>query len=321
MLLRQGHVPLECYLILAGHLKVTSSNTRMNKNTNSKILSEVEEGDFIGETCLLTNTNRPASIFCKTDVKALVISKEDFYCILAQRVQEQCQETCSFLRNLPLFFSWPKEKIDFLVHCSLRRYYRAGTTIISDNLNSHFLVFIISGRCRIIAQVNYEEISVHSCVMKSSSATLKNAHTVLPSRGTLDVTGRSLKTSTVSPKTSFSAAREKTLDTKKSPLQGSSLATCFVEIRVLGQGEVFGLAETLDKSCDLHSYLISEGVECVFIPKHLFLAEASAEFRRTAPERACGYPSAEAVREDVVEQRAWAEYKAGVLARQLRIRS
>ncbi|XP_053510938.1 uncharacterized protein LOC119061661 [Artibeus jamaicensis] len=219
MLLRQGHVPLECYLILAGRLKVMSSSTSMNKNTNSEILSEVEEGDFIGEICLLTNTNRPASISCKTDVKLLVISKDDFYCILAQRIQEQYQETCSFLRSLPLFFSWPKEKIDLLVHCSLHRYYRSGPTIISDNFNSHFLVFIIAGRCRIIAQMNCEEISVCSCVMKTGSSTLKNAHALLRPGGRLDVTGRILGTATVSPRTSFLTARKKMLDTKKPPLQ------------------------------------------------------------------------------------------------------
>ena len=47
MIPRQGHVPLECYLVCAGHLKVMSSNISMNKNTNSEILSEFEEGDFI----------------------------------------------------------------------------------------------------------------------------------------------------------------------------------------------------------------------------------------------------------------------------------
>lgn len=48
MVLRQGHVTLECYLILAEPLKVMSSNTSMSKNANSEILSEFEEGDFIG---------------------------------------------------------------------------------------------------------------------------------------------------------------------------------------------------------------------------------------------------------------------------------
>lgn len=56
MLLRQGHVLLECYLILAGHLKVMSSNTSMNKNTNSEILSEFEEGNFIGVNILISQS-------------------------------------------------------------------------------------------------------------------------------------------------------------------------------------------------------------------------------------------------------------------------
>ncbi|XP_053779447.1 uncharacterized protein [Desmodus rotundus] len=155
MLLRQGRVSLECCLILAGHLKVMSSSTSMNKNTNSEILSEFEEGDFIGEICLLPNTSRPASILCKKGVKLLVISQD--------------------------------------------------------------------GCCRIIAQMNYEEMSVRSCVRKTGSSTLENPHAILPLRGPLDVTGRSLETATVSLRTSFSAARKKRLDTKKAPLQTTPL--------------------------------------------------------------------------------------------------
>lgn len=48
MILRQGHVPLKCYLVHAGHLKVMSGNIIMNKNTNAENLSAFEEGDFIG---------------------------------------------------------------------------------------------------------------------------------------------------------------------------------------------------------------------------------------------------------------------------------
>ncbi|XP_027999622.2 cyclic nucleotide-binding domain-containing protein 2-like [Eptesicus fuscus] len=166
--------------------------------------------------------------------------------------------------------------------------------------------------------MSYEEISVRSCVMKTGSSTWKNVHTLLPPKGTPAVTGRSLETSTVSPKTSFSAARKKTLDTKKPPLQGCSPATCFVEIRMLEQGDVFGLAEALDNSCDLHVYLVSEGVECIFIPKSLFLAEASPEFRRTAVGLVCAYPTEEDIREYLVERQAWNEYKARLLAQQLK---
>ncbi|KAM7243200.1 hypothetical protein CapIbe_005694 [Capra ibex] len=50
--------------------------------------------------------------------------------------------------------------------------------------------------------------------MKISSSTLKEFHTIPPPRGALDATGGSLAT-TVSPKTSLSAGRKKTLDEKK----------------------------------------------------------------------------------------------------------
>ena len=63
MLLRQGRVSLECCLILAGHLKVMSSSTSMNKNTNSEILSEFEEGDFIGVNIVLISQSLIIFIF------------------------------------------------------------------------------------------------------------------------------------------------------------------------------------------------------------------------------------------------------------------
>lgn len=63
MLLRQGHVPLECYLMLAGHLKVMPSNTSMNRNTSSEILNEFEEGDFIGVNIVLIYQSLTIFIF------------------------------------------------------------------------------------------------------------------------------------------------------------------------------------------------------------------------------------------------------------------
>nr|XP_051676227.1 cyclic nucleotide-binding domain-containing protein 2 isoform X2 [Oryctolagus cuniculus] len=311
VVLRQGHVPLECCLVLAGHLKSVSSNTSENKSSNSEILSEFEEGDFIGEICLLTNARRHTSVVCETDVMLLVINKEDFCCILAQRVQEQYQETCGFLRNLPLFSSWPKGKIDFLVDCSLRRYYRAGPTIISDNLNSCFLVFVISGHCLVVAQMEREK-AVHAWQMKKTgSSALKNVHTGVLPRRPAGVTAV-LEASAVSRETSPSATRT-TLSTQEPRLQRSSPATCFVEIRVLEQGGIFGLVETLDKSCDLQLCLISGGAECIFIPRTVFLAEAGTETRRTALASVCAYPSVEAIRKHVVEHQAWEAYKARLL--------
>lgn len=218
----------------------------------------------------------------------------------------------SLNRNLPLFSSWPKGKIDFLVDCSLRRYYRAGTTIVSDNLNSCFLVFVISGHCLVVAQMEHEKTAQSWQVKKTGSSALKSVHTGVLPRGPAGVTGV-VEAPTVSCKTSSSAAGKATLSTRKPQLQISSPATFFVEIRVLEQGGIFGLVETLDKSCDLQLYLISGGAECIFIPRTVFLAEAGTETRRAALESLCAYPSVEAIRKHVVKQQAWEAYKARLL--------
>lgn len=60
-----------------------------------------------------------------------------------------------------------------------------------------FIIFF-QGCCWVIAHMNYEEIPVHSCVMKTGSSSLKNFHTVFPPGGTLDVTGLHLQSENIS---------------------------------------------------------------------------------------------------------------------------
>lgn len=49
-------------------------------------------------------------------------------------------------------------------------------------------------------------------------------------------------------------------------------------------------------------FQISEGAECVFLPKALFLAEAGTECRRTAFRLAQAYPSEQAIRDCLAKQ-------------------
>ncbi|CAI5783940.1 Hypothetical predicted protein [Podarcis lilfordi] len=193
IIIRQGHVATECYLVLSGKLKIIIDDATI---LTPETLYEIEEGNFIGETCLLTNTRRPASVICKSDSELAVIDKEQkrckrsdaksvaeewrrrmllefcilglssdhpcfkyFKCILANLRCEQHRTTCLFLRNLPLFSTWPPGKIDHLVHCCLWKFYRAGTTVVADTLNSYFLVIVKSGRCTEAAKLDPETIS------------------------------------------------------------------------------------------------------------------------------------------------------------------
>ncbi|XP_060103347.1 cyclic nucleotide-binding domain-containing protein 2-like [Heteronotia binoei] len=155
IIIKQGRDAAECYLVLSGKLKVVMTDEdSKSKDFTPETLCEAEGGDFIGETCLLTDLKRPASVICNSDAELLVIDKEDFKCILPDLQRERFYATSHFLRKLPIFSAWPPEKIDFLVHCSLRRSYRAGTTVVLDSLNSFFLVIVKSGRCMVAAKLN-----------------------------------------------------------------------------------------------------------------------------------------------------------------------
>ncbi|CAN0476577.1 unnamed protein product [Rangifer tarandus platyrhynchus] len=265
MILSQGHIPLECYLVRSGHLKVMSGNINMNKNTNSEILSEFEEGDFIGLKCILlhkpvSSGKQRFSLFLESDLQVFNSSYSRL------RVQ-QYQETCNFLRHHPLFFSGPKENIDFLVHCSNASDFCVlilyPATLINSLISSSNFLILSSG------------FSMSSITSSANSESFTSSFPIwIPfiSFSSLITVARTSRTML------------------NNGAKGPSPTLCFIEIRALEQSEIFGLTEALKNSCDLHLCLISEGAECIFIPQIPSLAEASTEFRKTALALACAYP-------------------------------
>ncbi|XP_061440617.1 cyclic nucleotide-binding domain-containing protein 2-like isoform X5 [Rhineura floridana] len=277
IIIRQGYVATECYLVLSGKLKIIMADAKF---LTPEILYEAEEGDFIGETCLLTNTRRPATVICKSDAELVVIDKEDFKHILAELKCEQHHTTCHFLRKLPLFSTWLPGKIDFLLHCSLQRFYRAGTTVVIDSLNSYFLVIVKSGRSMEAAKLDPEIISTWN-----------------GSEGKYDNGIKRIR--------------------RKTEVKVASLPPRFLKIRTLQQSDIFGLAEIMDRFCGLQLSLISEGAECVFIPKRLFLLEAPPKSKRIALEMASSYPQKNMIQESYIIQQLWSIYKSKLIGQHL----
>ncbi|XP_053109223.1 cyclic nucleotide-binding domain-containing protein 2-like isoform X2 [Hemicordylus capensis] len=366
IIIRQGHVATECYLVLSGKLKVMMADANSNaKSFTPETLCEAGEGDFIGETCLLTNTKRPASVICKSDAELLVMDKENFKYILADLQYEQHHATCHFLRKLPIFSTWPLEKIEFLVHCSLRRFYRAGTTVITDSLDSYFLIIVKSGRCIEAAKLGQETIATQHGDCKISPVTF--------SEQKMNFTGQLLKTSwkttykyksekqwpqVVQPSTcvcaqmkltekercnaktaaiiyhspvgrkDFSDLKEKGLIRRDDGIKITQrkkkvalLTPRFLKIRSLEQSDIFGLAEIMDKLCIPQLSLISEGAECIFIPKNVFLKEASAKSRRIALEIVSSYPTEQMIQDSYIIQQTWSTYKTRLIQQQLERRA
>ncbi|XP_061440612.1 cyclic nucleotide-binding domain-containing protein 2-like isoform X2 [Rhineura floridana] len=315
IIIRQGYVATECYLVLSGKLKIIMADAKF---LTPEILYEAEEGDFIGETCLLTNTRRPATVICKSDAELVVIDKEDFKHILAELKCEQHHTTCHFLRKLPLFSTWLPGKIDFLLHCSLQRFYRAGTTVVIDSLNSYFLVIVKSGRSMEAAKLDPEIISTWNATLRMTPR--YKSEKQKPQIAA--VTYCSPEARKV-----FSEQENKGSEGKydngikrirrKTEVKVASLPPRFLKIRTLQQSDIFGLAEIMDRFCGLQLSLISEGAECVFIPKRLFLLEAPPKSKRIALEMASSYPQKNMIQESYIIQQLWSIYKSKLIGQHL----
>ncbi|KAE8629602.1 hypothetical protein XENTR_v10000541 [Xenopus tropicalis] len=354
LVIRQGHKPIECYLILSGTLMAVTENGNAKKQSAlTDELYEVEEGDFVGEIGLVTN-KRPTSFICKTHVEVLVIDKEAFKDVLAAKVQEQYYSLCDFLRNVPLFSSWPSEKIDLLVHCSLQRNYRAGTTVIVNSLTSGFLVLIKSGKCLIALQLTPERMLPDSGATRNYSALLKRFPTMplilekrngsaypferlaLPRapfsasyRATSNQVHTRARPQTAGPLTFSLQERTERCDLdykdkKQTEEDGCTLqhataspAGRFITVGTLEHGGVFGLAETIFMSSGLRFSLISEGAECILIPTKLFLLEAPAKSKQIAQELVNTFPTEKTIRENYERHKMWTAYKDKIIGQQL----
>ncbi|XP_052796214.1 uncharacterized protein LOC128228758 [Mya arenaria] len=82
----------------------------------------------------------------------------------------------------------------------------------------------------------------------------------------------------------------------------------FAQLAVLGTGTVFGLESLVQKpSCT--TSLVSEGAECIFISKRLFLQLANIKVLRVVTDMVQNYPSQDFIQEQVKSYRTWQKYK------------
>ncbi|XP_075191269.1 cyclic nucleotide-binding domain-containing protein 2-like [Anomaloglossus baeobatrachus] len=346
LVIKQGQVPCECYIILSGRLEASTEESASKKqSSSSSMLYEVEEGDFVGDIGLVTN-ERLISFVCKSEVELLVISKEAFNEILTVKVQEEYYALCDFLRGLLLFSSWSSEKLELLVHCSLQRSYRAGTTVIVDSTKSSSLVLVKSGKCQIVVHLTQDRPTTNTITSYSSVLNRLPSGPFLEKR---ESSAHPLKRS-ILPRTSYSAsfrAASANMEMRPRPQTAgpstfslrdrrircdsdcadkklgdkgrrgqqdvSTSSVRFVTIGTLERGGIFGLAETMFRSSNLRFSLISEGADCIFIPTNLFLAEAPVKSRQIAQEMVDSFPGETKIRECYSALQTWRAYKERII--------
>ncbi|XP_067858001.1 cyclic nucleotide-binding domain-containing protein 2-like [Heptranchias perlo] len=400
IIVREGHPPEACYFVFTGKLAAKPSDgCSINQNHLTEVLNEIEEGDLFGDAALLTNTKRPATIFCKTNAELLLINKEDFESILARFLQQRYSAVTDLLRSLPIFTPWAPEKLMLLSHSSLLRYYRSGTAVIPESYNSSFIVVIKSGRCDIVTNLRMDQCGdvwsqrsqqkkratplkdfpalslleeetkliekspkrpstspsfalvgaqeatkiqqtrksrctamttpSHSVLKKSNFEELEHKDESLSSRSANPIPEAIITSAEDSNEIqedteSFGNNEEDEQHNKRKKDPSRSMMrppeyprSTFVKIGSLEQGGIFGLTEIPGSTCNLRLSLVSDGAECIFIPKQFFLGEAPAKSRQAALELVNTYPTEQIIRQNFVRQQEWNSYKARLVSQLL----
>ncbi|XP_032812412.2 uncharacterized protein LOC116943575 isoform X2 [Petromyzon marinus] len=153
MIIRQGQVPQNFYLLLTGTALVTK--VRMDQQSGEvsvKTVTFLKQGDFFGDLAILMRARRNATVVCKETVALLAVNRQDFVNIFMQNgVCSGEPEFVSFLRSLEEFQGWPLHllPLDSTSVC-IHSYFRRGAVICKDTATSDMLYVVKSGSVRVL---------------------------------------------------------------------------------------------------------------------------------------------------------------------------
>ncbi|CAM9522989.1 unnamed protein product [Lampetra fluviatilis] len=153
IIIRQGQVPQNFYLLLTGTALVTK--VRMDQQSGEvsvKTVTFLKQGDFFGDLAILMRARRNATVVCKETVALLTVNRQDFVNIFMQNgVCSGEPEFVSFLRSLEEFQGWPLHvlPLDSTSVC-IHSYFRRGAVICKDTATSDMLYVVKSGSVRVL---------------------------------------------------------------------------------------------------------------------------------------------------------------------------
>ncbi|XP_061419996.1 uncharacterized protein LOC133350041 isoform X2 [Lethenteron reissneri] len=153
IIIRQGQVPQNFYLLLTGTALVTK--VRMDQQSGEvsvKTVTFLKQGDFFGDLAILMRAKRNATVVCKETVALLTVNRQDFVNIFMQNgVCSGEPEFVSFLRSLEEFHGWPLHvlPLDSTSVC-IHSYFRRGAVICKDTATSDMLYVVKSGSVRVL---------------------------------------------------------------------------------------------------------------------------------------------------------------------------
>ncbi|XP_075707570.1 cyclic nucleotide-binding domain-containing protein 2-like isoform X2 [Rhinoderma darwinii] len=252
VIIRQGHVAQNFYLILSGTAVVTKvSYSKKTGEHFSKTVAFLKKGKYFGDVAILTNTKRNATVVCHDSVCLLAITRQDFLNIFLNSESQEGPDYIRLLESIDLLSGWPIHKLPYNnPRICVHTFYRPGTVITKDSKTSSKIYVIQSDQ-------EYED---PSCNFIEEEHLLP----LLQRERKLNETARSSAAATG--QTIISITQE-----------DENVSQIFIHIQTLRAGEVFGLVYAIFEDT-LGMALVSDGAECIVISKEFFKKQMSEEY-------------------------------------------
>ncbi|TPX60262.1 hypothetical protein SpCBS45565_g07547 [Spizellomyces sp. 'palustris'] len=155
VVVRQGHAAQNFYHILSGEVEVT-------KKVEERVIviSVLKGGDSFGETSLLRNHRRSATVTTLTTPTAFLrVAKSDFNEILQHETQADVDAKIALIGSIPLFACLAPSAIRHLAVVSRTRSLASNEVIVAEGEVPGFLFIIREGACRVVKAVKFNRKS------------------------------------------------------------------------------------------------------------------------------------------------------------------
>lgn len=323
VIIRQGHVPQNFYLILRGLALVSKRFVDQHTSEVShNTAAFLKTGRSFGEVAILNGAKRNATVVCHNTVSLLAVSRQDFKDTFVSVADGP--EFLDFLRQIKVFQGWPLDRLPTNnTGVCLHTFFRRNTVISKDTRLSPFIFVVKSGTVQLLKQLRAAKtsFSVHpfrkSGWNTQSLANLKKVSTgttsTQSSRGRSEDWAGPLQRSREEEVQGDSIPADWSFTPPRSPkLWPNSQNKLYISIQTLTEGDVFGLAYLVfEDTCSMT--LVSQGAECILITKDFIKKNGDDVYFHSLTKQMSPYPSEMVLQAQLQDHINWEAYKHLVL--------
>ncbi|XP_075190100.1 cyclic nucleotide-binding domain-containing protein 2-like [Anomaloglossus baeobatrachus] len=317
VIIRQGHVAQNFYLILSGMAVVTKvSRSQKTGEHFSKTVAFLKKGKYFGDVAILTNTKRNATVVCHDSVSLLAITRQDFLNIF---LSSECQEGPDYihlLESIDVLNGWPVHKLPYNnPRICVHTFYRPGIVITKDSKTSSKIYVIKSGSVRVL-----KAMTAPKSQPPQTAYHLQRKDEELRSKSSAkeyeDPSGNFIEVEHLLPllqkEKKLKETERSSAATARQPLTAvtdENASQIFIHLQTLRAGEVFGLVYTIFEDT-LGMALVSDGAECIVISKEFFKKQMNEEYIHKLSRQIQAHPTKEMLQQKMQDYMKWQTYKS-----------